>query len=88
MNVGQKVSTGLGAWTLITTSIALFFASLLAVKLGLIGANFIGATLGLVIWATFFMMVTYLEKNMVSTLIGGMASSVKSSLSSATSAFG
>ena len=87
MNVGQKISTGLGAWTLITTSIALFFASLLSVKLGLIGANFIGATLGLVIWATFFMVVTYLEINMVSTLIGGLASTVKNSLSSASSVF-
>lgn len=87
MNVGQKVSTGLGVWTLITTSLALFFASLLAVKLGLIGANFIGATLGLVIWATFFMVVTYLEVNMVSSLVGGLASTVKNSLSSASSVF-
>ncbi len=87
MNVGQKVSTGLGAWTMITTSIALFFASLLAVKLGFIGANFIGATLGLVIWAAFFMVVTYLEINMVTSLVGGLASTVKSSLSSAGSVF-
>ena len=87
MNIGQKVSTGLGAWTLITTSIALFFASLLAVKLGFIGANFIGATLGLVIWAAFFMVVTYLEVNMVTSLVGGLASTVKSSLSSAGSVF-
>ena len=87
MNVGQKVSTGLGIWTMVTTSIALFFASLLAVKLGLIGANFIGATLGLVIWAAFFMVVTYLEVNMVTSLVGGLASTVKSSLSSASSVF-
>lgn len=87
MNIGQKVSTGLGAWTLITTSVALFFASLFAVKLGLIGANFIGATLGLVIWAAFFMVVTYLEVNMVTSLVGGLASTVKSSLSSAGSVF-
>lgn len=87
MNIGQKVSTGLGAWTMITTSIALFFASLFAVKLGLIGANFIGATLGLVIWAAFFMVVTYMEVNMVTSLVGGLASTVKSSLSSAGSVF-
>lgn len=87
MNVGQKVSTGLGAWTLITTSISLFFASLLAVKLGLIGANFIGATLGLVIWASFFMLITYLEAHAVSSLVGGLASTVKNSLSSASSVF-
>ncbi len=87
MNVGQKISTGLGVWTLVTTSIALFFASLFAVKLGLIGANFIGATLGLVIWAAFFMVVTYLEVNMITSLVGGLASTVKSSLSSAGSVF-
>lgn len=87
MNIGQKVSTGLGVWTLITTSIALFFASLLAVKLGLIGANFIGATLGLVIWAAFFMLITYLEVNMVTSLVGGLASTVKQGLSSASSVF-
>ena len=87
MNVGQKVSTGLGAWTLITTSVSLFFASLLAVKLGLIGANFIGATLGLVIWASFFMLITYLEVHAVSSLVGGLASTVKNSLSSASSVF-
>lgn len=87
MNPVEKVSTGLGAWTMITTSIALFFASLFAVKLGLIGANFIGATLGLVIWASFFMIITYLEINTVASLVGGLASTVKSSLTSVGSVF-
>ena len=87
MNMGQKISTGLGAWTMITTSIALFFASMLAVKLGLVGANFIGATLGLVIWAAFFMAMTYLEMSAVSSLIGGLVSTVKNGLSSAFSTF-
>ena len=87
MNIGQKISTGLGVWTMITTSIALFFASLMAVKLGLTGADFIGATLGLVIWAAFFMLITYLEINAVSSLVGGMVSTVKSGLSSASSIF-
>lgn len=87
MNIGQKVSTGLGVWTMITISIALFFASLMAVKLGLTGADFIGATLGLVIWAAFFMLITYLEINAVSSLVGGMVSTVKSGLSSASSVF-
>lgn len=87
MNIGEKISTGLGAWTMITTSIALFFASLLAVKLGLVGANFIGATLGLVIWAAFFIAMTYWEMSAVSSLIGGMVSTVKHSLSSTFSVF-
>lgn len=87
MNIGQKISTGLGAWTMITTSISLFFASWLAVQLGLVGADFIGATLGLVIWATFFILMTYLEVNAVSSLIGGMVSTVRNSISSVFSSF-
>ena len=87
MNIGQKISTGLGAWTMITTSIALFFASMLAVQLGLVGANFIGATLGLVIWAAFFIAMTYLEVSAISSMVGGLVSTVKGGLTSASSVF-
>lgn len=88
MNIGQKISTGFGAWTMITTSIALFFASLLAVKLGLVGANFIGATLGLVIWAAFFIAMTYLEMSAISSMVGGLISTVKNTMTSAFSTAG
>lgn len=81
MNTGQKISTGIGIWTMITASVSLFFASLLAVKLSLIGVNFIGVTLGLVIWASFFMLMTYLEVNAVSSFLGGMISTVKNGIS-------
>lgn len=88
MNMGQKISTGFGAWTMITTSIALFFASMLAVQLGLVGANFIGATLGLVIWAAFFIAMTYLEISAISSLVGGLISTVKSALTTTFSTAG
>lgn len=88
MNMGQKITTGFGAWTMITTSIALFFASMLAVQLGLVGANFIGATLGLVIWAAFFIAMTYLEISAISSLVGGLISTVKNTLTSAFSTAG
>ncbi len=87
MNMGQKISTGFGAWTMITTSISLFFASLLAVQLGLLGANFVGAALGLVIWASFFIVMTYLEISAVSSLVGGLVSTVKDGFTTASSAF-
>ena len=87
MNMGQKISTGFGVWTMITTSIALFFASLLAVQLGLVGADFVGAALGLVIWAAFFTLMTYLEINAISSLVGGLIGTVKNGLSSASSVF-
>ena len=86
MNMGQKISNGFGAWTMITTSIALFFASLLAVQLGLLGANFVGAALGLVIWASFFIVMTYLEISAVSSMVGGLVSTVKSGFTTASSA--
>jgi len=70
--VGVKISSGLGAWTMITVSIALFFASLLAVKLSLIGNVIIGITLGLVIWAAFFTTMAYLEIRSVSSLLGAL----------------
>lgn len=69
---GVKISSGLGAWTMITASIALFFASLLAVKLSLIGNVIIGITLGLVIWAAFFTTMAYLEIRSISSLLGAL----------------
>lgn len=80
MNTVQKISTGIGVWTMITATISLFFASLLAVKLSLIGANFIGVTLGLVIWASFFMVMTFIEINAASSLVGGLISTAKNGL--------
>lgn len=74
----KKVSSAFGVWTMITVSISLFFASLLAVKLSFVGANFVGLTLGLVIWAAFFTTVLYLEMKTVSSLIGGLFSIVMS----------
>ncbi|WP_169331920.1 YdcH family protein, partial [Nafulsella turpanensis] len=74
----KKVSSAFGVWTMITVSLSLFFASLLAVKLSFVGANFVGLTLGLVIWAAFFTTVLYLEMKTVSSLIGGLFSMVMS----------
>ncbi|WKN42178.1 hypothetical protein [Tunicatimonas pelagia] len=84
--LGVKISSGVGIWTLLTSSIALFFASLLAVKLSLIGNEITGVTLGLVIWATFFTVLAYLESKAVSTLLGSLISTVTSGLRSAASA--
>jgi len=52
-HIGKKV----GTWTLITVTIALFFACLLAVKLSLISSPGLGAIVGLVVWATYFSML-------------------------------
>lgn len=83
---GVKISSGVGAFTLITSSIALFCACLLAVKLSLVGNIVTGITLGLVIWATFFTALAYLESKAVSTLLGSLIGMVTSGLRTAGSA--
>ena len=86
--MGVKISSGLGLFTLITSSIALFFAAMLAVKLSLIGNAAIGVTLGLVIWAAFFTALAYLEITSVSTLVGSLINTVTSGVKSSASAIG
>ena len=65
-----KITSAAGIWTIITASVSLFFASLLAVKLSLVSNDMVGITLGLVIWAAFFMLMMYLEIKSVSSLLG------------------
>ena len=84
--MGVKISSGLGLFTMITASVALFFASLLAVKLALIGNVGVGIILGLVIWATFFTTMAYLEVKSVSSLLGTLISTVLAGVKSSASA--
>jgi|GEM_PF-1646977 len=86
------ISRAIGIWTVVTASISLFFASLLAVRLSMIGTVWMGITLGLIIWAAFFATMTYLEIRSVSTLIGGVFGAaldgLRASFSTAKAAFG
>ncbi len=75
-----KLSNAIGAWTVVTASISLFFASLLAVRLTVVGTVWMGISLGLIIWAAFFAAMTYLEIRSVSTLIGGVFTAALSGL--------
>ncbi|MFD2513295.1 EI24 domain-containing protein [Pontibacter locisalis] len=84
----QKISSAFGIWTLVTVTISLFFASLLAVKLSLIGANFVGVTLGLVIWAAFFTTMMYLEVKAVTSLLGTLVGTALSGIRTSASALG
>ena len=85
-NVGVKISSAVGVFTLVTTSIVLFCASLLAVKLSLVANVMIGITLGLVIWAAFFSLMAYLEVKAVSSTIGGLINMAVTGLRTSTSA--
>jgi len=73
-HIGKKV----GTWTLITVTVALFFACLLAVKLSLISSPGLGAIVGLVVWATYFSMLVWLSSTTVSSLIGSVVNTATS----------
>jgi len=50
----EKLGQAVGIWTLVTVSVALFIACLLAVQLSLIDNAGLGAIVALVIWGTYF----------------------------------
>ncbi|MCX5961885.1 MAG: hypothetical protein NT070_01700 [Cyanobacteria bacterium] len=69
---GIEAKVGLGL--LISVSIALFFASFLAVKLSLVGSPMIGAIIGVIIWAIFFTLLTWFGSTAVGSLMGSIIS--------------
>lgn len=90
MGVGM-ISTAMGVWTLVSVTIALFGACLLAIKLSLLQDNILlGAIIGLVIWATYFSLLVWFSSTAVGSLIGSVVktatSGVQSILGTATSA--
>src|SRR5690606_11998073 len=75
--VGVKISTGAGIFMLVTLSLSLFFASLIAVKLSLLTSNLIGFTLGMVIWAATLLLGIYLDSKLISALTGSVFGAIR-----------
>jgi|GEM_PF-6376157 hypothetical protein len=90
-HTASKFMSITGIWALVTGSISLFFASLLAVKLTLIESNVIGFTLGLVIWAVYSLVMLYLESRAIGSVISGVwgaaIGAIRSGISGAGSLF-
>lgn len=74
----RKIETAVGAWTLITVTIALFCAALLAVKLSLIVSIGLGAIVGLVIWGTYFSLLVWVSSTTVGSLVGSVVNTATS----------
>lgn len=87
----RMVSSAFGIWTLVTATIALFFASWLAAELSLTGNETVGAVIGLVIWGLFYVAMMTIEVNALSSLVGSLikfaASGLKTAYNSAVSIF-
>lgn len=88
----RKIGTGVGVWTLVTVTIALFLACFLAVKLSLFEAWWFGAIIGLVIWATYFSLLVWVSSTTVGSLVGSVVNAATSGfqaiLGTATAAIG
>lgn len=80
--VGVKITSGLGIFLTLSMAIALFFASLIAVKLSLIPYNWVGVSVGLIIWSGFLLLSLWMEARMVSGLFGSVFSAVRGALGS------
>ncbi|MEO0458521.1 MAG: MFS transporter [Cyanobacteria bacterium P01_A01_bin.114] len=78
----RKIGIAFGLWTLITVSLALFFACLLAVKLSLYNSALLGAITGLVIWGTYFCLLFWVSSTTVGSLIGSVVKTATSSFQS------
>lgn len=75
----RKIGTAVGIWTLVTVSIALFIACFLAVKLSLLTVEVgLGATLGLVIWAAYFVILVWVSSTTVGSLVGSVVNTATS----------
>ncbi|PIG94767.1 hypothetical protein [Gloeocapsopsis sp. IPPAS B-1203] len=75
----RKIGTAVGIWTLVTVSVALFIACLLAVKLSLLTLDVgLGAILGLVIWGAYFLLLFWFSSTTVGSLIGSVVNTATS----------
>lgn len=78
----RKIGFGLGLWTLISVTLALFFACYLAVQLSLLTASSLGAIVGLVIWAAYFSLLVWVSSSTVGSLIGSVVNAATSGFQS------
>jgi FtsH-binding integral membrane protein len=86
---GSALATGvnyIGMWVAATTSITLFLASFMAIKVGLLVIMTHAVVAALVIWALFFIMVSVFEYKTARSFLGGIASIAGTGLSAGSSA--
>ncbi|MER3433996.1 MAG: hypothetical protein C4288_11320 [Leptolyngbya sp. ERB_1_1] len=74
----RKIGFAVGLWTLITVTISLFIACLLAVKLSLLTTTALGAIVGLVIWAAYFTLLVWVSSTTVGSLVGSVVNTATS----------
>lgn len=76
----RKIGFALGLGTLVSVTVSLFFASLFAVKLSLILNPGLGAIIGLVIWAAYFLLLVYFSSSTVGSVVGSIVNTAGSGI--------
>lgn len=79
----RQIVSGVGLWALVTASVALFFASWLAVELSLTISTLAGAIIGLVIWALFYLVMSTVQATAAWSLVGSLLRTVGNGLRTA-----
>lgn len=74
----RTIGTALGIATLITVTISLFCASLLAVKLSLLVSPLSGAIIGLVIWGVYFTLLVWISSTTIGSFMGSLINTATS----------
>jgi hypothetical protein len=82
MSLGVKVTSGFGLWSVLTTCIALFVGTALAINLSVIQTPVTAAVMALVIWAVFFILLFYLETKVAGTVVGNLIATVTAGIKS------
>lgn len=77
----KKIGFALGLGSLVSVTVALFFASLFAVKLSLIQSAGLGAIVGLVIWAAYFLLLVYFSSSTVGSVVGSIINTAGAGIS-------
>ncbi len=86
MSLGVKVTSGFGLWSVLTTCIALFVGTALAINLSVIQTPVTAAVMALVIWAVFFILLFYLETKVAGTVLGNLIATVTAGIKSGSQA--
>ncbi len=85
-SAGVKITTAFGIWSLVSTCIALFGATALALNINVAETGATNTTTALVIWALFFLVLFYLEAQIVGSLLGNLVTAVTTGLKSSAGA--
>ena len=83
---GVKIATAFGIWSVVSACIALFGATALALNMNMVETGATNTATALVIWGLFFLVLFYLETQIVGSLLGNLITAVTTGLKSSAGA--